>query len=58
MKVVEKVLVVRLLMRPKKMSLVQLVDVLFGNSTLLSVVVTENSMITHHVVTDFFDVYT
>jgi hypothetical protein len=41
MKVVETLLVLRLVMPHKKMSLVQLVDVLFGTSTLLSVVVTD-----------------
>jgi hypothetical protein len=41
MMVVETLLVARLLMRPKKMSLVQPLDVLFGTSTLLSVVVTD-----------------
>jgi hypothetical protein len=41
MKVVETLLVLRLVMPHKKMSLVQLVDVLFSTSTLLSVVVTD-----------------
>jgi hypothetical protein len=56
MKVLETRLVVRLVMRPKKMSLEKLVDLLFGISTLLSVVVTENSRVTNDAVTDFFDV--
>jgi hypothetical protein len=56
MKVLETLLVVRLVMRHKKMSLVQLVDILFGTSSLMSVVVTENNLITHYVVTVFFDV--
>jgi hypothetical protein len=56
MKVLETRLVVRLVMRPQKMSLEKLVDLLFRTSTLLSVVVTENSRVTNDGVTDFFDV--
>jgi hypothetical protein len=52
MKVLETLRVLRLVMRHKKMSFVQLVEVLFGTSTLLSVVVTEDSRVTYDGVTD------
>jgi hypothetical protein len=52
MKVLETLRVLRLVMRHKKMSFVQLVEVLFGTSTLLSVVVTEDSRVTYYGVTD------